>query len=245
MDIVLNALKKFFSFTNSYIAPSWLWLGILYYFVQFIGYAPYNIRFEKVTKITPFIQQFPGQKIRLGVDPQNETDRKDINDVVWEIYKDGKRIDMPNLNGFFPTIKLPPKGGIYSLRASAKIQGKPQESNLLNFYITQDDSATVTIKFSKPTTIPLKQLISSNIKQSQNVEVLNIDDHWSPVEIGKDNDANFAKGTQIKAIEGKIFMRSKPQAGGAYERYDAIELNALPNDSYEQQHIQKEGFDKK
>src|SRR3989304_10193764 len=93
---ILFGLDKIYS----WVTKISFWVTIIIAVSQFLGLLPYNLTLVKKHKIIPYIQQFPTQKVRLGLDTIEEVKRGEIDTVNWDIFNNGKLVS--RFDGLYP-----------------------------------------------------------------------------------------------------------------------------------------------
>lgn len=217
----------------SYICKVYPWLtGFTFWIVSIIGvcqyfdWTPYAI--VKKYKITPYIQQFAAQKVRLGLDTIAEVKRDEINSVNWEIYNDGNLIH--SFKDLFPTIILPPQGGIYNIIATAKVGTDMYKSNILNIDVIQDKPIKVGI-FDKSVVIDNNDLLPDGKRmafagKSPDYQLLSQNGEWIDLTHDSKGFITIDSGAAAMIYNGSILIR--PKGIDDLTKYEKINIEKFP-----------------
>ena len=175
------------------------------------------------------MQQFPTQKVRLGLDTIEEVKRGEIDTVNWEIYNNGKLVS--RFDGLYPTITLPPKGGIYNLFATAKVGGDIYKSNISNFYITQDEPTKVAV-FAKSVAIDKNTLpINDKLMAFKGVyQLLDQNGDWKDLSHDSEGFIKIDSGATAKLYDGNVLIRPKDERNDL-TTYDKIDIKSFTSET--------------
>lgn len=168
----------------------WTWvprISALYGFVMavwgalsYFNLVPwYQIELHEVNTLTPIVNLFPGQQVRLDFDLHKVISRRDFTSVKWRLAKDSR----PTLeaDGISPTIKLPAtEGGIYLLSASATTPNKSTIMGQTNLYVVQDKPNEVQLTETTKIHLTPKNTDPSLLKNigSEGLEIYVSKDRW-------------------------------------------------------------------
>lgn len=190
----------------------------------------YQVKLFRVDSISPRINLFPGQKIRLDLDFYEASFKEDIKTVKWNLSKDGQVFET---SGLTPTIQLP-GGGIYHINVTVTNSNNKQKYGSTNFYVVQDEPEI--IKLPSPTKIDLSE-------QNTNPTLLNaIKNKGAEIYIGKNNwvpaksisassnveSLEFEEGSFIPTFDNQLLFRAK-DAGKQLNEYGAVPVSTNSN----------------
>ena len=112
-------------------------LMILWGLLSYFNWMPfYQVELHKTNSITPRVNLFPGQRVRLNFDFHEPRTTGDISAVRWSISKDKEVLYREE--GLEPTVTLPPVGGTYQLRVIATMDDNSAKTGQSNIYVVQD-----------------------------------------------------------------------------------------------------------
>src|SRR3989338_5364014 len=114
--------------------------GLIFEFFlgQCLGFYPfYKVYRVPIKSVQLNMYHFPGERLRPTAEFQTTVSQSEIERVSWEL--DTKTGTILNESGLAPTVTLPPGGGLYELRVSARIRGEATDrTGVTSIYVVQD-----------------------------------------------------------------------------------------------------------
>jgi hypothetical protein len=177
----------------------------------------YQVKLFKINSITPTVNLFPGQKIRLNFDFHQVIARQDINAANWQLLKDDKVLFEEK--GLEPTISLPlTDGGIYQLRVNAKLIDETIKTGQINLYVVQDIPKQVILLHSAEVNLTTENNTLQFLKnvQSNGAEVYVGNGQWAKVEIGSSSEnkvaVKFKPNEPVSSFNDEMLIRAQGSA---------------------------------
>lgn len=144
----------------------------LSYGLHLLNWIPdYDFEGHRTNSITPIINLFPGQKVRLDIKPHGPFNEQNVKSAKWTITKDSHHFDV---DGLKPTIKLPPTtGGIYQLEVEANTLDGEIKKGESTFYVVQDTPKTITFNTATQVKLALQNTSPPLLKaiQSEGLQI--------------------------------------------------------------------------
>jgi hypothetical protein len=209
-------------------------LGIVWSSLSYFDLMPYyQIKLYPVNSLTPRINLFPGEKIRLDVDFHDASNKDEIKSIAWKI-SDAKTVF--KIEGQSPTFKLPSiYGGIYTLETIATYLDNSSKYGFLNFYVVQDKPEPV--RLCRATNILINKhntnSVFLNTASSSGAELYIGDNSWVSIKNEKQADGTQSlkldSGKNLPLYNGHILVRAK----GNNDKILNYEFFPLPQASFD------------
>lgn len=188
-------------------------ISLVWYFLSYFDLMPYyQIKLYQVNSLTPRINLFPSDRIRLDIDFHNPSDKDDIKSAVWKISKKDKRF-LP-IDGIYPTLRIPPDGGIYTFEVTITNTDNIHRHGVSNFYVVQDTPGT--LKSGKEIPIPTSKNKSDisflDVIRSSGAEIYTGTNNWRSIKVKKQTNNDSLKlqtEVDVPIYNNQILVRAK------------------------------------
>lgn len=191
----------------------------LIFFACLYGYNylhGYRVEWHKSDLITPIVNLFPGQKVRLDFDLNGSVYRSQIQSIFWKISKGSK--DFGISNDSTPAFVLPlTETGIYQLSLTAITSEGFKMNGQSNLYVINDKVTTMKPREQAEVQITSTNTTPANFKniQSKGVEIYTGGGEWKAVEnVSTDKNAVVVKlpaNASVPVYNNQILFRTKEQ----------------------------------
>ncbi|MCS5709199.1 hypothetical protein CC99x_009805 [Candidatus Berkiella cookevillensis] len=217
---------KIVKYTFLKIIPvSWTIISIIAFSLQQFGISPYYIDLKKKDYISPFLEVYSGEKIRLNLDLKKNISIKNIRDIQWTIETKNKKYYAQSLS---PDFFVPDNGGLLNCFVHVITDDNQKFSSQLNFSVVETKPIVLKASENIPISynaidLPQQKLYLTDPK----FEVLNSDNKW--IDIESNNNGYYIKeGSELKIVNNKIFVREKGETSNI-ENYGIINNKNIMN----------------
>lgn len=168
----------------------------------------YICEWHETKSITPFINMFSGQEVRLDFDVYGDIPKKSFKLASWQL-SNGPNIQTSN--ELTPTFPLT-EGGIFEVSLTAKLDDGSLIQGKTNLNVIETKPKVVTA--NTPTTIPLTHTTTEQVKkiQSTGVEVYSGNGKWQTVQSSVVNGTatlQFQPNQAIPTFSGQVLYRTQ------------------------------------
>jgi|GEM_PF-2823256 len=216
------------------IAKGYTLITIVWWFLSYFNLMPYyQVKLYPVNSLTPRVNLFPGEPIRLDMDFHDASNKGEIKSVIWKISKSDESF---TVEGLSPSIKVPPNdGGTYILETIVTNADNSHRYGVSNFYVVQDKP--VPAKLCRATDILINKHNTSpiflNMANSAGTELYVGGNSWIPLKNEKRVDGTqllkINSGESVPLYNGQILVRAR----GSSDKILNYESFPLPPTSFD------------